>query len=514
MRIGRSIAAAAVILGSSTVVLTGGTAHAASFSLKVSAITRTGTVYDTHVAHAVNVKTGDEFKLNSRPGEKVPAGTYSVGAMIYSGDETCTLAVRTVTVNKNTKVAFDARDGRKVSFTVDEPTAETKAIQLVPLVHVASVSPVWALNPPEDGVPVDKTYVVPASSKYLSLVAYGQLEQADASIRKPSPYRFDLAHKSTGGMPADVSFTARRADLAKVTSTVRSSGPYEYGDLRLSLGIPRTGATVPGSRATALGKLPAQVVSYRTPGFNWGTEVSNDGPAGSGKVRINTFDRPVYKKGATSETYRTAAWGPVMGGKVVGRHLVIWPRAYAHLAAPGAGGRLDAPGGRTVRLYRGSTLLGESTDQEVKVKLPTKTATYTLQVLTARGESDALSATTAVTWKFKARGYTNSRTSSYARILTAALTPRGLDASNTAARGSTTSVGLKFNASSMKSVAVEASFDGGTSWKTVTATRSGGSYVVKVANPDSAGMVSLRVKATESKGSSITQAILNAYGVR
>lgn len=65
----------------------------------------------------------------------------------------------------------------------------------------------------------------------------------------------------------------------------------------------------------------------------------------------------------------------------------------------------------------------------------------------------------------------------------------------------------------MKSVKVERSFDGGRTWKRVSLGRSGGGYRFKVANPGAAGFVSLRVTATATTGTSLSQTVLNAYKI-
>lgn len=506
-----SVLGAVVALGSGMIVFTGGAAEAASYSVSVSAIGRTGEPVAID-AHLVNVRTGNEHDVSSRRAKRVPAGTYSVAASIWSADDTQTLGVRVVTVKRTTKVAFDARKGNRARFSVDDPTAETLGMQLVPFVKVGAEGyRQWAFNPLYGGLMPGLTYVIPAKSRYLSLFAYGHLEKKGSSPEKPSPYRFDVVHWATGGIPADVAFYDKRSKLAKVAVTVRSSAAGEHGALELSPAN-RVDGTLPATGTTEFGTLPGRVLSYRTPGVHWKTNVSSGGPAGSGGVSTQYDTRPPYKKGAsTTEIYRAAAWSPNVSTGLDGRYLWIWPRPM--LVAPAFGGSLSASDGRKVELYRGSRLVAKGTGGDMKVKLPTTSAWYTLKLTAERGSTDALSRKTWATWRFKARGYSDGSTHGGARVLVARLAPRGLDARNAVGRGSTTPVGLTFGYS-LRSLVVEASFDGGATWKKVIAKRSGKGYVVNVANPRSAGTVSLRLKATESKGSSLAQTILNVYGVR
>jgi hypothetical protein len=95
-----------------------------------------------------------------------------------------------------------------------------------------------------------------------------------------------------------------------------------------------------------------------------------------------------------------------------------------------------------------------------------------------------------------------------------------LDLRNRAQRGDDQEIDLFVHreqgapAASVRSLTVSASYDDGATWRTVQAENEGhGHYVAEVPNRESAQNVSLRVQASDSGGSGITQTIIRAYGL-
>ena len=96
-----------------------------------------------------------------------------------------------------------------------------------------------------------------------------------------------------------------------------------------------------------------------------------------------------------------------------------------------------------------------------------------------------------------------------------------LDLRNRAQRGDDQEIDLFVHreqgapAAPVRTLTVSASYDDGTTWRRVQVESSGhGHYVAEVHNPESAQNVSLRVQASDSGGSGITQTIIRAYGLR
>ena len=68
-------------------------------------------------------------------------------------------------------------------------------------------------------------------------------------------------------------------------------------------------------------------------------------------------------------------------------------------------------------------------------------------------------------------------------------------------------------AGQLTGAALEVSFDDGVTWRNVTLTREGGTWVAGFIAPTT-GFVSLRATASDSAGNKITQEIIRAYGLR
>ncbi len=93
----------------------------------------------------------------------------------------------------------------------------------------------------------------------------------------------------------------------------------------------------------------------------------------------------------------------------------------------------------------------------------------------------------------------------------------GLDSRNTAARGSTTKLTARvWNTTSDRrgSLSVQASSDGGKTWKPATVFASGATWSVSVRNPGKAAGITLKAVFSEPGGVSTTQVSYAAYGVR
>ncbi len=150
---------------------------------------------------------------------------------------------------------------------------------------------------------------------------------------------------------------------------------------------------------------------------------------------------------------------------------------------------------------------------------------YTLDVTANRYRpgitfpADLLSPKSRATFHF----YADPKKSVVAPVYLTRFTPFGLDASNRAAPGSTTKVGLVLERMSqttgatlgsapISSVSAQYSTDGGTTWHPVAVAHSGSSRWLMVPNPAS-GMVTLRATVTDGKGASAQITVYRAYAV-
>jgi hypothetical protein len=88
----------------------------------------------------------------------------------------------------------------------------------------------------------------------------------------------------------------------------------------------------------------------------------------------------------------------------------------------------------------------------------------------------------------------------------------GLDSSNTAKAGSTTTVDLKVQGAAATSMTTKVSYDGGKTWKSVPVTKTGDLWRATVRN-QGAGFVALRAQAKTKQGYKTEVTVYRAYAV-
>ncbi|GAA1890663.1 hypothetical protein GCM10009736_68640 [Actinomadura bangladeshensis] len=95
----------------------------------------------------------------------------------------------------------------------------------------------------------------------------------------------------------------------------------------------------------------------------------------------------------------------------------------------------------------------------------------------------------------------------------------GLNDANAAAPGSQLRMPVTVQpvgdlpAPEITALSVEASYDDGGTWQAASSAKENGAWTAIVTNPDAPGFVSLRVKATDSDGNTVTQSFIRAYEV-
>ena len=254
-------------------------------------------------------------------------------------------------------VSFDARNGRRVRFSVDEePTAYPTGIAVVPMINGVPGA-VMGTELPADGA-----YAIPMRSEHVRFVAHAVLEKGGAGL-SPSPYRYDIVRQVAGGIPENPVFRASRTDMARVDVKVRPLDPASapvstalgvlgmpgltaYFGLK-ELGQPKPGETVVVSAASgAVGSVVGQLARL------WGCRAI--GIAGGREkceyvTRELGFDACIdYKSANLREALKTALW-KFEGTSSAGSPIVASPAMQRFIddmvetmkAAPGVG--LAAP---------------------------------------------------------------------------------------------------------------------------------------------------------------------------
>ncbi|GAA2285471.1 S8 family serine peptidase [Nonomuraea roseoviolacea subsp. roseoviolacea] len=486
-----------------------------SYTLTVKAVERDGGASRRTMGDLYEPKTGvwKTLAFDDRGIAKlrVPEGEWIINANLYGADHSTT-AYQPVTIDgADREVTLDARQGKEITFAVDDPTAaldgRSKKITLVN----GSWSAAWASFGADPHL-----YALPVREPGLRYFAVSTWYKKDA---EPSPYRYDLVDSRTGGIPDDLSYTARTRDLTKVTATYRAPGAPAPATVLVAPRLPGLPWEAAWLEASPEMNRPATMTHYRTPGFAWASESWMG-------THLVTGRSEVLGRRSVTEVWNAAVTGPAFG-MPAGDRDGDWLRFDVDgLLADGRAGLTgvdDAVTGR-ITLARGAEKLAESdlatcqpgfTEScQLDVRLPAEAATYTLTASAQR--PSALSTKVEAAWTFRSERTDKARPLPLTAVR---YLPEGLDDHNRAKPGSTTvlPVSLQRNpgapAPRVTSITVEASFDDGASWRPVRLVGSGSARMARVANPAAPGFVSLRAKVTDAAGDQVTQTITRAYAI-
>ncbi|GAA0930027.1 S8 family serine peptidase [Nonomuraea longicatena] len=442
---------------------------------------------------------------------RLPAGEWNVYLDVQGASE-YTTAHQVVKVAGPTEVNVDARQGKPVAFTVDEPTAAPER-----LFEQFVGNGWWRLGWLAIGLEPSAFYAIPTKQTGLTYMARTLWHKPGAT---PSPYRYDLVIRGADGIPENLTYAARTKDLAKVTTTHRGAGvaatgrhyvAHEWAENDWSFGIGTPNVTLPGT-----------LIQYRTPGLTWQSAL------GTGNAFTEDTGRRLAG-GHTRETWNAAVSGPsfaTLGGERDGDKLAF---SAARLFSDAARGRtgMDADASGSVTLAKDGQVVAK-TDYTgcyvfdprgcgVEATLPAEAATYTLTATgTRQVPHSTLSTSVEAAWTFR-----SARTASAQALpLTAVrFAPHGLDDHNRAKPGSTTTIPIwternpGATKAQVKSLRLEMSADDGATWTTVPVKAAGPHWAARIANPAAAGFVSLRASATDGNGDTVTQTVRRAYAI-
>ncbi len=483
-------------------------AQAASHTISLGAIARTGAPIGV-TGSLVSLSSTKRYTVATGRAAKVPAGRYALVAVITESPAK-TLAARVLDVKANGAVTFDARQGKPVSFRVDDPTARQTALAVK-----ISAGKKAVLSP--EFLPADATYAIPTASKDLKFAVHSVLANTAAA---ETSYRYDLV-KTTTGIPSKLPFSTTRKKLAKVTMSLGVLDPDQQVALRLSprkadstLVVTHDGPWVEHPPAAAL-------TSYRTPDLVWRTDLFVSGAHGTASLAMQA---PVKNnrlvRYAAGKSYREDWGGGVWAVTPESVNIAVDRRTLevggrSPICAPSTGAvRVDSceltPVSVTYSLFSGGKLLMSGTN--IKYRIPTARKTYVVEMVARRPEGAGRSAVVTARWSFKADGTFNGvRPAEAGRIR---LVPAGMDLRGLVKAGALTKITMGVEElASVKSAKLEYSTDGGATWRTVPVTKSGSSWRANVPAPAS-GWVSLRATAKSKSGASVVQTVTNAYGVR
>jgi subtilisin family serine protease len=488
----------------------------------VSTTGRDGAPTDT-VVDFFDPSTGGVTEADTANGTatvRLTAKPYVVYSAVFTEDGSATNVaslLQPVTIGQSShQVSLDARAAKPVTVSVDRPDA------------VAMLDAMSTYNGQGGaflgigGGAAGQVYVLPVKDSHLIFNAQSVWTQQGSSETAPGEFRYDLADVSRGEVPASPAFTHKTADLAAITTSVRTAGAPVIGshvwapvlpDVFLSFG---TGVPM---------RLPASQTEFVTPQIAYSRTLfygSSDETLLQGG-QLNGANA-VYDKQAYTETWNAAAIGPAfpaVGSDRNGDAFTFGGDGLFSDTADGHVGR-DARATGTVELSQGGTVIKSDELHSglavLSATLPAGAATYTLNVSARRQVEDAaLSTAVSTSWTFGS-GHTASQQA--LPLLAVRYAVPGLSDGNEGAAGGTVNVPVQVvrnpgaPAASVTGLTVQTSADDGKTWQTVPVAAAGTGWVATVTNPGAAGFVSLKASAADSAGNSVVQTIVRAYAVR
>ncbi len=483
-----------------------------SYDVRLPHTGRDGNPATDYETVAANLATGEFTTLAGEPGGgtmRLPKGRYALYSTIHEGSVSTLLVQPLLDVHAPVTEALDARTAKPVALTVPQRDAAPKAV---------NISANWddGLRYPGvqlSGVSFQDVFfgrIGPAvdAPEFAVTLGIGLARPGKDGTFRNSPYTYDLAYVRKGDMFTGLTRRLSPANLATVKAVYRSQSTTTAA-MRFHRAAAIGGPGPIGSN-TAI-DLPFHATEYYNTdgGLIW-TTTFVDGAN-------STVQEATYQPGKTYHQVWNAApfgptvleapsWSPTGYAGRDGDVITVQPAMFADAA-----GR---PVGRDdlqvhLRLLRNGKEIGTADGSYAEFTVPAAKAAYRLEATVTRGAPDTLSASVAVAWTF-----TSAHTSAPERFpLTTARPMPALDDTNTARAGRPMAIPVVLDrhtataTASCRELGVEASFDDGRTWSKVPVIW-GTAFVSHLKRP---GFVSLRIKATDTAGNTVTQTIVRAY---
>ena len=521
----RIAAVTAVLVGSVAVAVAGVSAGAlparaatGQASITVRAIDREGNTVAV-IASLQSVASDNVMDtLTSAHTTAVPDGVYNIAAWVWEpGRKAATLVDREITIGSSQTVTFDARPGKQVRFTVNDPTVAVDSMLVEPYSAATGIDTWW--NDSYGPISGAAVYVVPGQLP----TGWDLFLEADLVRHEPggvaSPVEYNLVKIASGSIPSNPTVASTRAGLAQDHLTIRdwdqgtdgfAFTPREFGANGSGFGqLPTIG----------FGQMnvfpPAGVDEFFSPGYRWesvdyaaGDDYIGTSPLLAGHSYSQTFGAAVF---GPSPSFGPSVYGTTIGlSETFGNDLLVDPNGE------GAGSEST---GRYVSgvqgwLYQGSKLIEHASGYGANftAKIGTARQQYQLKLAATADGTIAKSVTAAYWFTASADDTTLIDQSFWPRVVA-----QGLSEKDTAAGGSRTTLPITFDtaagAIAAHNVAVWASANGGKTWTRLGVSHSGSTWTATVSNPRAAGYVSLKIQGADSLGFGTLVTLVNAYAV-
>ncbi|MDH6626444.1 subtilisin family serine protease [Streptomyces sp. LBL] len=456
---------------------------------------------------------------------RAPKGAYNVFANVSTwsgaGAGSVELVQPRLSVTKDTRTVLDAREAKPVSLTPPDPDATSNGAYASYVMRAAGSSlAVGVLN----GSDVSRLRI--AQSGGAASPAAGFEAQVGATFSKGTGTAYDLLYTRSGSFFDGFSHTTSTSELARADIAVGapaagktgSVGAVWYSPVGESYSVPAADFALPGSQRHYV-TVPK--------GYTWGFDFVQKGADGGHETFQSSADR-TYRAGRSySETFNTGVFGPSLGegpggGGVsrLGDDIAICLPQFAdgsgHLGDSVTGtGKVTLTSGGVPYVYSTATALARKYLRCRSVTtLPAARQSYRLTTDFSRpAEVSGLSSRVSASWTFVSGRVSGTR-EAMLPLSSVRFAPE-LTSTGTAKAGTRLTVPLVVEGAAatrgVKALAVEVSYDAGTTWRKTDVRSSGSTRQVTLAHPSDAGSVSFRARLTDKGGNTHTVTIIDAY---
>ncbi len=447
---------------------------------------------------------------------RLPKGRYFLAALVGTrvGPDEWSLDLTDITeptiqVSRAGTMALDARRGRPVGVTVDRSEARPLVAE-IDAERVANWGAVGYSLYTHDFVGVyaaPSTTAAPAG-RFTFQVAALQARPGRNSDFAGSPYLYHVAWSADRRVPADLVRRAPDRGLAVTTATLAAASDSRLGYKEGYLPV----------------TLPATLTEYYSPGLSWYQSLAElDASGNPATVQFGADGVFPVAGRAAPQRWNLPVFGPAFpagGWPFVGRDgdALVADLALFSDAAPDHFGYSSTASGST-RLFRdGQLIQQEPYEGGIYATVPAEPATYRLETEATRTVSP-LSTRLSAAWTFRS-GHASDEDGAPLPVAVLRFAPPVDQLGRPPAGQRVLPVPVYLQRQTgggfgpLASISVQASFDDGASWQSVSVLGSGDRRTAMIHQPARGGFVSLRATASDPAGDTVEQTIIRAYVLR
>jgi subtilisin family serine protease len=447
---------------------------------------------------------------------RLPKGEYFLSGAIASPEHATFLSEPGITVDRNLDMTFDARQGKPLEFTLDQPNAAVGVATFGGGLTGSSGHPVSGGVQTWDA---STWRILPSttSSDEYRFDVEARLAEPDGDGESPnfegSPYLYDLFWSAPARIPANLRRAYTDRQLAQVNGTYAATAP----------------GTIGVRDEMVANQLPFTLKEFYTPDtpvYPRFYELTD--PAAYDYINFADTVRPkVYHRGRTvGERYNTGVFGSAfpfhedypnynMSGRLE-NYLGFNPNVSDQ--DPGRTGIASYLGEGRMELLHDGEVIAEYPYPAGIFEVGPEDTTYTVRSFADRSARSRLSTQVDSEWTFRSK-YVPGLVPEPLPLLAVRFAPK-LDVHNATPAGRTFHFpvyvqrgGSHTPIALSGAPTVEVSYDDGTTWQPVTLTRDHDQWQAEVHHPKGATFVSLRASVADKQGGSAKQTIIRAYAL-